>query len=192
MATPARLLVCSIGNPAPYLNTLHSAGHTILSLLPAALDLPAFAGGRAGTGLSTTGAEGRIRLHQTASLMNNSGPAVAREWASFVRSTEAGAGARLVVVHDELELPLGQVRVREGSASPKGHNGLKSIQLALKGQALQWTRIGVGIGRPESRESADVARFVLRKMGGREREKIEASVPRVVEALAKLQGGSLR
>jgi PTH1 family peptidyl-tRNA hydrolase len=115
--------------------------------------------------------------------MNISGTGVAAAWRQFVK--EAGNDARLVVVHDELELALGQVKVKQGDASPKGHNGLKSVKESVRGQ---WTRIGVGIGRPESREPDVVAGFVLRKMSALERAKVEASAGRVLEELKRLSG----
>jgi len=88
-----------------------------------------------------------------------------------------------VIVHDELEINLGEVRAKTGDASPKGHNGLKSIKEQVKGA---WWRIGVGIGRPESREPDAVAAFVLRKMSGMERARIEGAVERVEGELRKL------
>lgn len=94
---------------------------------------------------------------------------------------------RLVIVHDELELGLGQVKVKMGSASAKGHNGLKSINGLLKGS--EYTRIGVGIGRPESRDPDTVANYVLRRMSGVERGKIEGSAGRVLEELRRLSEG---
>jgi peptidyl-tRNA hydrolase, PTH1 family len=93
----------------------------------------------------------------------------------------------LIVVHDELELMPGQLKVKSGSASPKGHNGLKSINGLLKG--TEYTRIGVGIGRPESREPDVVAGYVLRKMSTQERMKIEACVGKVEMELRRLREG---
>jgi PTH1 family peptidyl-tRNA hydrolase len=115
--------------------------------------------------------------------MNVSGPGVAAAWRQFVKDTR-GEEAKLVVVHDELELAPGQVKVKNGSASAKGHNGLKSINEVLKG--AEYTRIGVGIGRPESRDPDVVAGYVLRKMTAQERMKVEGSVGRVEMELRKL------
>lgn len=117
--------------------------------------------------------------------MNVSGVGVAAAWKQFVKDSR-DEGARLVVVHDELELKPGEVKLRKGEASPKGHNGLKSIKDHLRGQ--EWWRIGVGIGRPESRDPSVVAGFVLRKMSPVERAKIEGAVGRVEEELRALAG----
>jgi PTH1 family peptidyl-tRNA hydrolase len=117
--------------------------------------------------------------------MNISGVDVAAAWRQFLK--DAGRDeAKLIVVHDELELALGQVKVKSGNASPKGHNGLKSIRDVLKGQG--YTRIGVGIGRPESRDPNIVANYVLRKMTGTERAKIEGCVEKVEMELRTLRG----
>lgn len=183
MASPVRLLVCSIGNPSPYQNTLHSAGHTVLTSLAATLSHPPFHKSRAyGNALVSPGP--MYTLWQSSSLMNVSGTGVAAAWRQFLK--DGGAEARLVVVHDELELGLGEVRIRSGNLSAKGHNGLKSIKEALSG--LEYTRIGVGIGRPQSRDPDAVATYVLRKMSGVERSKIEGCVVKVEEELRKMSG----
>jgi PTH1 family peptidyl-tRNA hydrolase len=183
MTSPVRLLVCSIGNPAPYINTLHSAGHTVLTSLAASLSHPPFQKSRAyGNGLVSRGPV--FTLWQSSSLMNVSGSGVAAAWRQFLK--DGGEQARLIVVHDELELGLGEVRVKSGSLSPKGHNGLKSIKEMLRG--TEYTRIGIGIGRPQSREADDVASFVLKKMSGVERARIEGCAGKVEEALRRLAG----
>ncbi|KUJ13124.1 peptidyl-tRNA hydrolase [Mollisia scopiformis] len=185
MSSSVRLLVCSIGNPGSYLNTLHSAGHSVLSVVASALSYPPFQKSRAfGNGLVSAGS--KFTLWQSTSLMNVSGAGVASAWRQFQKESR-GESIRLVVVHDELELGLGQVKVKSGSASAKGHNGLKSINGLLKGS--DYTRIGVGIGRPESRDSDAVASYVLRKMNGAEKSKIEGSAGKVVEELRRLSEG---
>ena len=119
--------------------------------------------------------------------MNISGAGVATAWKQFVKdSMREGEEVGLVVVHDELELKVGELKVKRGSASAKGHNGLKSINEKLRG--VDYMRIAVGIGRPESRSPDAVAEFVLRKMSLGERGKILGAVGRVEEELRKLAG----
>ena len=124
--------------------------------------------------------------------MNISGAAVASAWRAFLaqsrarREGEGESEPRLVVLHDELEAPLGSIRVRPGSLSAKGHNGLKSIRERMPG--VEYTRIGIGIGRPESRDASVVAGYVLRKMTGQEKGRIEGCVGGVVEELRRLSG----
>ena len=86
-------------------------------------------------------------------------------------------------MHDELESPLGKIKAKVGG-SARGHNGLKSCVGSLGGMAF--TRVGVGIGRPESRDSRDVANYVLRKMSGVEVQKVNGGVEDLVEILTKM------
>ena len=191
---PARrlpLLICGIGNPgAAYANTLHSAGLTVVKALADKLGYPPFAKERAfGNGLVSR-LPGQEHEHdwtlwQSTSYMNDSGKGVAAAFQHFVRQAPEG---RLVVVYDELERQLGSVTVRtKEGASAKGHNGLKSVMAALGGRGF--VRVGVGIGRPVSRESGDVAAFVLRKMSGEERGRVEGAVEEVVRRLEEVEKG---
>jgi PTH1 family peptidyl-tRNA hydrolase len=186
MAQPIRVLVCSIGNPGKYMGTLHSAGHTVLNaLLPLLSSNGSFAKSRSyASGIVSSGPI--YTLWQSPTLMNVSGPAVSAAWRTFLRENHNDPNTRLVVVHDELEIALGAVKVRKGDASPKGHNGLKSIKQTMPG--MDYTRIGVGIGRPESRDANDVAAYVLRKMSPMEKIKIEGSVGVVRAELKRLAG----
>ncbi|EME81907.1 uncharacterized protein MYCFIDRAFT_7621, partial [Pseudocercospora fijiensis CIRAD86] len=169
------LLICSVGNPgAQYANTLHSAGHTVVNQLAAHLGgYPQFSKDKSlGNGLVSKGPEDWT-LWQSTSYMNESGKGVRAAWMNWTKSLSLADGeGRLVIVHDELEKPLGAVSLRtQQGLSAKGHNGIKSV-LAHLGK-LPFARIGVGIGRPTSRQSDDVARFVLRKMDPREKEAVE-------------------
>lgn len=129
--------------------------------------------------------------------MNVSGPAVASAWRTFLKNAQSSNvegvrdRARLVVLHDELELELGKIKTRKPGGSMKGHNGLKSI--AGMGNAAGgkqgWWRIGVGIGRPDSREKGDVSNYVLRKMMPAETERIQGAAEEVMEELVKLRDG---
>jgi PTH1 family peptidyl-tRNA hydrolase len=120
--------------------------------------------------------------------MNISGVALASAWKTFVAQNQSHDGAvGLVVLHDELELPLGQVRVKSGNLSAKGHNGLKSIKEKMPN--VEYTRIGIGIGRPLSREKDAVAAYVLGKMSAGQRAAVMGSAGRVEAEIRKLVGG---
>ena len=182
------LFIASIGNPSPtYTNTLHSAGHTVLNYLRNWLQTPPFEKSR--SGLLSTSPE--YTLWQSPSLMNISGKPVSTAWRTFLSSLstpEAKRAARLVVVHDELELAIGKIKVREGKGmSAKGHNGLKSVLGALPG--MEFTRIGVGIGRCASRQSRDVAAYVMRKMTSNEVEIMEDVAGQVSEVVREMERG---
>ncbi|GAQ45365.1 peptidyl-tRNA hydrolase [Aspergillus niger] len=108
----------------------------------------------------------------------------------------------LVILHDELEAPLGKVRVKRGGpekASLRGHRGLISSFESLRGKGmyppnpkknvlgagvdLSVLRIGVGIGRPETRDRGGVAKYVLSEMSEQELKAVRAAAGPVLEVL---------
>ena len=112
-------------------------------------------------------------MYKSKTLMNASGPGIVRRYKDWLGRLpkDVREEARLVVLHDELELPLGALKLRK-SGSPRGHNGLKSLASAAAGLGSgrpPIMRIGIGIGRPESRESEQVSRWVLRPLNEQER-----------------------
>ncbi|CAK1365844.1 unnamed protein product [Cercospora beticola] len=192
-ARPIPLLVCSIGNPgAQYANTLHSAGHTVLNRLASHLGYGQYTKEKIwGKGLvsrpATIGDSGNWVLWQSTDYMNESGKGVKAAYQAWNKNLPDGNG-KLVVVHDELEKPLGAVNVKiQQGLSARGHNGLKSIMSTIGN--TPFVRIGIGIGRPVSRESDDVARYVLKKMDEKDKAAVEGSVEQVVAQLKKLESG---
>jgi PTH1 family peptidyl-tRNA hydrolase len=192
VARAVPLLICSVGNPgSTYANTLHSAGHTVLKKLSERLEFQPYQKSRPhGSGLVSkplAPSDTDWTLWQSTSLMNVSGKGVKAAHNTWAQDKTAGEG-RLVIVHDEMEKPLGAVNlnVRQG-ASAKGHNGLKSIMASIGN--VPFVRIGIGIGRPVSRESKDVANYVMRKMTPGEKAKIEGSVEEVIAKLKELESG---
>ncbi|PWY70178.1 putative peptidyl-tRNA hydrolase [Aspergillus heteromorphus CBS 117.55] len=230
LKTPRRFLfIASIGNPRPYRQTRHSAGHILLDaiipLLPARAPL-----------VSSIAANGPLfyKTWHSPAYMNESGPKLVRQFQSWLSSTQSETfkslvqrghvrtatdiarpektewqvcgvdplslrhfGPTLVILHDELEAPLGKVRVRRGgpeAASLRGHRGLISAFESLRGKGL-WPpkgassdlsvlRIGVGIGRPETRNRGDVSDYVLADMNPKELAAVRAAAAPVMEALA--------
>ncbi|EON66597.1 hypothetical protein W97_05843 [Coniosporium apollinis CBS 100218] len=192
---PIPLFIASLGNPGPlYSRTLHSAGHVLLQELRVVLSFPAFEASKPlGKGLvsqNLANPDNPWCLWQSPSLMNTSGVALAAAWRHWQlqREREGRAGV-LVVLHDELEKGVGEVKVRTGG-SARGHNGLKSIQAKMP--QTPFVRVGIGIGRPESREPSDVARYVLRKMTDREEAAIGDVVGVVIGTLREVQEGRIR
>lgn len=123
---------------------------------------------------------------QSPSLMNISGRPITKAWSAFRSSltAEERARAMLVIVHDELEKRLGQVRVRT-TGTHGGHNGIRSCIEHLRGK--NFVRVGVGISRPESRMARTVAAYVLGELRGEEREMVlMMSVPKVMRELEEL------
>jgi len=115
--------------------------------------------------------------------MNVSGQGTLKAWKQFdnLYSASGDVVTALVVLHDELESSPGTIKLRRGESSPKGHNGIKSVQSLLKSAGLlssmgdRFIRIGIGIGRPLSREKDDVSAWVLGQLTHVEKGKIEAA-----------------
>jgi PTH1 family peptidyl-tRNA hydrolase len=93
------------------------------------------------------------------------------------------------VLHDEMESSTGTIKLRRGESSPRGHNGIKSIQQSLRstGQLAdlgdRFIKIGIGISRPASRDSHDVSAWVLGQLTHVERSKIEAATDSLIAVL---------
>ncbi|KAJ5169162.1 uncharacterized protein N7482_004756 [Penicillium canariense] len=164
---PRRLLfIASIGNPKPYRTTRHSAGHLLLDAITPSL--------RARLGPTTAPL---YTTFYSPSLMNISGPKLVKhmqKWLSKCDSAalDLGAGplppgaavgypATLVILHDELEAPLGKVRVKRGgpeSASLRGHRGLISVFETLIGKRLfpaTQKRLNLGPGQKRAARGRD-------------------------------------
>jgi len=189
-----RLLIASLGNPPPYHTTRHSAGHIIVKNLVQSLRLPVLTKNKAlGNGLVSSGAEaGRSEytFWQSTSMMNVSGAGVMKAWKQFSAfHNDIDTVTGLVILHDELESNLGAVKLRRGESSPKGHNGIKSVQSSLKSAGLlnamsdRFIKIGIGIGRPVSRERDEVSAWVLGQVTQAEKVKLEAAAESVLATI---------
>ena len=86
--------------------------------------------------------------------------------------------AEVIVVHDELDLPLATVKLKRGGGSA-GHNGLKDLTKALGGP--DYIRVRVGIGRPPG--SQDAASFVLKPFSAAERKEIDIVIAEAADAV---------
>jgi PTH1 family peptidyl-tRNA hydrolase len=150
--------VAGLGNPGTrYAGTPHNVGFEVATELIRRWELPRprkrFAGevteGRAGIG----GPRVAVLLPQT--YMNDAGRSVGPARGAYRVDLD-----RLLVIHDEIDLPFGDVRTRLGGGLA-GHNGLKSLRREL-GSADFW-RVRVGVGRPDSTDPDIVASHVLGK-----------------------------
>ncbi|MEU4406521.1 MULTISPECIES: aminoacyl-tRNA hydrolase [unclassified Streptosporangium] len=175
-----RWLVVGLGNPGPeYAGNRHNAGFMVLD------ELAARAGGRFKAHRSRAEVlEGRLAgvpavLAKPLSFMNLSGGPV-KALADFYKVDPA----RVVVVHDELDIPYGALRAKLGGGD-NGHNGLKSITKSLA--TKDYLRVRFGIGRPPGR--MDAAAYVLRDFATAERKDLAFLVDRasdVVESLIRV------
>ena len=134
-------LIVGLGNPGPeYAFTPHNAGFLAVDRIAAICDVQvANRRGRALTGRTKLVGHD-VLLAKPETFMNLSGLAVA----ALLDELELGV-EDLIVLYDELAIPLGTIRIRErGSAG--GHNGVKSISGVLGTE--EWTRVRIGIGKP--------------------------------------------
>ena len=176
-------LIVGLGNPgAEYEGTRHNAGFWWVDAAAQAL------GGRLAHDRAYHGLVARINreagpvwLLQPMTFMNLSGKAVA-PLARFFKIEPA----QILVIHDELDLPPGQLKLKLGG-SAAGHNGLKDIQAQL-GTPDFW-RLRVGIGHPGSRE--EVVNWVLRKPAPEQRTAIHDCIAKSIESLPLLLDGPM-
>lgn len=141
MSAPAYKLIVGLGNPGPqYLITRHNVGFLVLDAWADEDGFP-FQDEPARHSQAAQTPDG-IRLVKPMTYMNESGQAVA-SWIDWLKLTPAD----LLVIVDDVALPLGQIRVRP-SGSPGGHNGLKSLETHLGTDNYARVRCGVGAVPP--------------------------------------------
>jgi PTH1 family peptidyl-tRNA hydrolase len=173
--TPFDWLVVGLGNPGPkYAGTRHNVGEQAVRLL-AERRSDTFKAGRDNSLVaeSRIGDE-RVVLAFPLTFMNESGRAVQ----ALVRRYRLEDPTRLVVVHDELDLEPGVVRVKAGGGLA-GHNGLRSITQHLHTQ--DYLRVRIGVGKPPSKEHG--AGHVLSRVPAREREVLDVAVAIAADAV---------
>ena len=172
---PAALLVVGLGNPGDdYDGTRHNVGADVIAVLAdrhggslrrskeLALSCEVRIGGQ------------RVALAIPQTFMNESGQSVRK----LTHRHGVDDPARIVVVHDELDLPVGSLRVKVGGGMA-GHNGLKSVTAHLKTQ--DYLRIRIGVGRPPGRQSG--ADYVLRRPGKAEVAELGVIVQEAADAV---------
>lgn len=174
-------LVVGLGNPGPkYADTRHNIGFAVVELL-AARASERFRPHRGVADVAEARLDGaRVVLAKPRSYMNLAGGPVA----SVLRYYRV-APAELIVVHDDLDLPFGTVRLKRGGGEG-GHNGLRSISQSLG--TRDYLRARFGIGRPPGR--MDPADYVLRPFATSERAELALAVELCADAtLALLADG---
>ena len=172
-----------LGNPgAEYEGTRHNIGAQAVELLVARHhgSLSAEKGLHARAGTIRVG-DHAVLCAVPLTYMNESGRAVAplvRRAGIAQPSDGTAAASRLVVVHDELDLPSGRVKVKVGGGTA-GNNGLKSIHAHL--HTGDYLRIRIGIGRPPGRQPG--ADYVLKRPGKEEREGLAVAAEVAADAV---------
>jgi PTH1 family peptidyl-tRNA hydrolase len=170
----ADLLVVGLGNPGDeYRGSRHNVGADVVELLAE----------RHGARLrkrkeralvdEVTIDGRRVALAVPLTYVNDSGLAVGALVRRFGVSPE-----QLVIVHDELDLPVAELKVKSGGGLA-GHNGLRSIVAHLHSQDFQ--RVRIGVGKPESKERG--ADHVLNRFGKRDRTEVDVTVEQAADAV---------
>jgi PTH1 family peptidyl-tRNA hydrolase len=180
MSSP--VLIVGLGNPgAEYVWTRHNAGAMALDELADRMALrDRFKAKFHGEVAAGTLADRPCVLLRPETFMNDSGRSVGAA-ASFYRVSPAD----VVVLHDELDLPFGQVRVKVGGGHA-GHNGLRSI-IASLGTA-DFARVRMGIGRPGAGFAGEVADYVLSSFSSSERAELPPIQKLAADAVAFIAG----
>ena len=176
--TPADLLVVGLGNPGEqFEGTRHNLGAAVVQVLA----------DRAEARLRKTKARAlaagvlmndqRVVLAFPLTFMNHSGEAVRL----LVRSYGIQEASHIVIIHDELDLDVGRLRLKEGGGLA-GHNGLRSITQHIG--TTEYVRLRIGIGRPPASQVG--SEFILRKPGKAERVELDAAVEAAADAVELL------
>lgn len=190
-------LIVGLGNPGPkYRDTRHNVGFRVIDLLaerwgiavnerrPTALlgrgmYRPAHPPGDTDGGDGATAAASAVVLAKPRTFMNHSGEAVAYLLARF-----GGPAARLLIIYDEMALPVGRLRLR-AAGSDAGHNGLRSIIQATGTTAFP--RLRIGIGAPATPAGAPngggAVGHVLGRFTEAESEAVDDSIQRAAAAI---------
>jgi PTH1 family peptidyl-tRNA hydrolase len=173
-------LVVGLGNPGSrYARTRHNVGFLVVEELARAASCPEWR-----EKFSGEFTKGRIDgedvvLLKPQTFMNDSGRSVQAAVAFF--HVAAQGGAELVLVHDELDLPFADVRLKVGGGHA-GHNGLRSIISVL---GADFARVRVGIGRPPPDFRGEVADFVLQDFDPTEAASVGDVVKKSVQAVRR-------
>ncbi len=172
---PSRLIV-GLGNPGRrYASTFHNAGFLAIDRLAATLGIRFQAEGKLEYGIGEASGE-IVMLARPQTYMNLSGTAVAPYFRSHAESP-----GDLLVIHDEIDIPLGDIRLKRGGGAG-GHNGLRSLQTELS--TPDFLRVRIGVGRPPP--GWDAADYVLAPIPEESRAVFETSVASAADAVLDL------
>jgi len=160
-------LVIGLGNPGPeYAHTRHNAGFMVVDLLAETLGASYWKDEAGAKTAKVRIGDDEVILAKPQAFMNLSGKAVKRLVENYGVALE-----EVVVVHDDLDLPEGDIRAKRAGGHG-GHNGLRSLHDSV-GDA--YLRVRVGIGRPPGR--MDPADYVLEPLRGEKLERLRESIP---------------
>jgi peptidyl-tRNA hydrolase, PTH1 family len=172
----ADLLVVGLGNPGEeYVRSRHNVGAEVVA------ELAARHGGRMklakkdrALATDVTVAGKRVTLAFPQTYVNDSGESVRL----LVRHHDIDDPSHIVIVHDELDLPVGRLKVKDGGGLA-GHNGLRSLKQHLHSDAF--LRVRIGVGKPPSKDRG--ADHVLRRISKKERAELDVIVQEAADAV---------
>ena len=166
-------LVVGLGNPGPsYRRTRHNVGFEVLDRLAAALDATFTREKYQGQFAEARVEGGKVLLLKPLTYMNKSGESVAR-----AARNRVDAPGEILVVYDDVDLPLGKIRIRTGG-SPGTHNGMKSVLERLGTQEVPRMRIGIG----REARTGDLTDHVLSRFAPEEKPAVVEAIDRAVQA----------
>ena len=172
--TPADLLVVGLGNPGDeYAHTKHNVGADVVDILATRHGGSLRKGKEKARADEVRIGERRVALAIPLTWMNDSGDALRLLARRYGVEPE-----QIVVVHDELDLPLAALRVKSGGGLA-GHNGLRSIKSHLHSDAF--LRVRIGVGKPSSKEHG--ADHVLSRFSKRERAEVDVTLEQAADAV---------
>jgi peptidyl-tRNA hydrolase, PTH1 family len=173
--TPADLLVVGLGNPGgEYEHSRHNVGADAVALLAERHGGVLKRSRERALVAEVRIGDRRVALAFPQTYVNLSGESVAM----LVRRHGITDSERVVVVHDELDLPLGRVKIKQGGGLA-GHNGLRSIKAHLRTD--DFLRVRIGVDKPPSKEQG--ANHVLRRVSKRERVELDIAVQDAADAV---------
>jgi len=178
--TPWDLLVVGLGNPGErYARTRHNVGADTAELLAARHGERFRNDNRCSARVAELRLEGRrVAVATPTTWMNESGRSVAQ----LVKRYPIEEWADLVVVHDELDLPPGRVKVKVGGGLA-GHNGLRSLEQHL--HTREFTRVRIGVGKPPG-GAAKGADWVLSKVPAAARAELDVACEVAADAVESI------
>ncbi|MEK7126170.1 MAG: aminoacyl-tRNA hydrolase [Patescibacteria group bacterium] len=172
------IIIVGLGNPGKeYEKTRHNAGRSAVELVAKQEGFDDFVFNKKANALVTKGGELTLVLPET--MMNASGKAVS----AFIKTPKAAKN--LVVIHDDLDLPLGTLKMVFGRGSG-GHKGVESVMRAIKTQDFARIRIGIsGVGKKNQAKKVHGEEKVIKQVIGKWKPSEEATFKKVLKKAAE-------
>lgn len=173
------ILIAGLGNPGEkYRRTRHNIGFLVIDRIAEEYGIALQT--KDSYSIGEGALEGhRVTLLKPLAFMNLSGRAVQKILRKFVGSSEE-PGSRLIVIHDDIDMPVGRVRLRRNGSSG-GHRGIESI--IVETGTKEFVRIKVGVGRDPN---VPVEHFVLQSFRPDERDAVKESIGQAADAVVTI------